>query len=174
MDKKWHINPHTREVNPCVAEIKCNFGENTTHYSTVQAAISANEKELEEYVIPPSLRRNIDDEIRTGNLTRESYTVLKKQFGDFVQEERSAGAILNDAIANRDTFLNLSEKNDTLNDLKVKEREKRYNGEISEAYENLEATTANRRDFLSAHQAPMVKYQQLVDPGSKHSNRLSV
>lgn len=45
---KYHINPETKEVGKCIAEIRCKYGSDAHHYENIYEAHAQAEKELEE------------------------------------------------------------------------------------------------------------------------------
>lgn len=44
---KYHINPETKEVGKCIAEIRCKYGSDAPHYENIYEAHLQAEKELE-------------------------------------------------------------------------------------------------------------------------------
>ena len=55
---KYHVNPDTGRPNICRAKIKCDFGENTPHFSSKEAAREGYEKQMAEETISDSFSKS--------------------------------------------------------------------------------------------------------------------
>lgn len=167
----WHINPDTREVKPCKAQLKCDFGEGTPHFADRTLALQANEAQFKEFEVPQVLKRNVENKIIAGELTDASYAELKKRHSALVHEENDAGSIVIEILANRDRFVSDRKQKGTMRDPESMDRIRTYDIKVAEAYENLESMTKKRLDFLNKHQMSMVEYKKRLAPAGQFSDR---